>query len=80
MSKFLRIMHRGHSKVGYSERKGRLLMMMSDEQHKHIASVILQWLNQDTNGPAESSVLINAWRNELLHFITNLIRELCEFR
>ncbi len=54
MSKFLRIMHRGHSKVGYSERKGRLLMM-SDEQHKHIASVILQWLNQDTNGPAESS-------------------------
>ena len=55
MSKFLRIMHRGHRKVGYSERKGRLLMMMSDEQHKHIASVILQWLNQDTNGPAESS-------------------------
>ena len=55
MSKFLRIMHRGHRKVGYSERKGRLLMMMSDEQHKHIASVILQWLNQDTNGAAESS-------------------------
>ena len=51
MSKFLRIMHRGHGKVGYSERKGRLLMVMSDEQHKHIASVILQWLNQDTNSP-----------------------------
>ncbi len=55
MSKFLRIMHRGHSKVGYSERKGRLLMVMSDEQHKHIASVILQWLNQDTNSPAGPS-------------------------
>lgn len=55
MSKFLRIMHRGHRKVGYSERKGRLLMMMSDEQHKHIASVILQWLNQDTNSPAGPS-------------------------
>ena len=56
MSKFLRIMHRGHSKVGYSERKGRLLMVMSDEQHKHIASVILQWLNQDKNCAAELSV------------------------
>ncbi|BBO27535.1 hypothetical protein AltI4_19230 [Alteromonas sp. I4] len=55
MSKFLRIMHRGHRKVGYSERKGRLLMVMSDEQHKHIASVILQWLNQDTNNPAGPS-------------------------
>ncbi|MFS1704033.1 hypothetical protein [Alteromonas sp. AMM-1] len=47
MSNFLRIMQRGHRKVRYSKRNGRLLMALSNEQHVQIARVIQQWLTAD---------------------------------
>ncbi|WP_394220469.1 hypothetical protein [Alteromonas gracilis] len=46
-SPFLRIMQKGHKKTGFNTRKGELLMVMSEEDHKRIASLIKTWLEKD---------------------------------
>jgi len=48
-SAFTRIMHRGHRKVGFKKRTSDLLMQLSAEDHKRIASVIASWLDKKDN-------------------------------
>jgi hypothetical protein len=55
MSRFSQLMQKGQRKVNYRQRQGRLLMTLSDEQHKAIASLIQQWLDDSTDQPAASS-------------------------
>jgi|TARA_B100000519_G_scaffold126195_1_gene108884 hypothetical protein len=55
MSRFSQLMQKGQRKVNYRQRQGRLLMTLSDEQHKAIARLIQQWLDDSTDQPAASS-------------------------
>jgi hypothetical protein len=55
MSRFSELMQKGQRKVNYRQRQGRLLMTLSDEQHKAIARLIQQWLDDRTDQPAASS-------------------------
>ena len=55
MSRFSQLMQKGQRKVNYRQRQGRLLMTLSDEQHKAIARLIQQWLDDGTDQPAASS-------------------------
>ncbi len=48
-------MQKGQRKVNYRQRQGRLLMTLSDDQHKAIARLIQQWLDDSTDQPAASS-------------------------
>ncbi|NVK57870.1 MAG: hypothetical protein HWE26_19905 [Alteromonadaceae bacterium] len=47
MSRFSQLMQRGQRKVHYRERQAKLLMTLSDEQHKAIAQLLQYWLNDD---------------------------------
>ncbi|MDC8830856.1 hypothetical protein [Alteromonas gilva] len=47
MSRFKQLMQRGQPKVRYRERQAKLLMTMSDEQHKAIAKLLQHWLKDD---------------------------------
>lgn len=44
-SPFTRIMERGHAKVRYTNKRGNVLMALSEEDHKRIAKLIGQWLD-----------------------------------
>ncbi|WP_412726748.1 hypothetical protein [Alteromonas sp. D210916BOD_24] len=46
-SPFTRIMHKGHQKTGYKKNSGQLLMQLSENDHKRIATLIAQWLEKD---------------------------------
>jgi len=48
-SAFTRIMDRGHEKVGFKKRTSDLIMQLSAEDHKRIASVIASWLDKKDN-------------------------------
>ncbi|MDG6097298.1 hypothetical protein EXU34_07565 [Alteromonas sp. ZYF713] len=55
MSRFSQLMQKGQRKVNYRQRQGRLLMTLSDEQHKAIARLIQQWLDDSATPPTASS-------------------------
>jgi hypothetical protein len=55
MSRFSELMQKGQRKVNYRQRQGRLLMTLADEQHKAIARLIQQWLDDSADQPAASS-------------------------
>lgn len=42
-------MNKGHQKVPYAERKRRLLMQLSENDHKRIAMLIARWLDEPDN-------------------------------
>jgi len=46
-SPFSRIMQKGQKKTGFNTRKGKLLMSMSEEDHKRMALLIQKWLVND---------------------------------
>ncbi|TKB04372.1 hypothetical protein E5672_06110 [Alteromonas portus] len=46
-SPFSRIMRKGQEKTNYKARCGKLLMLMSEEDHQRIAKLISKWLAQD---------------------------------
>jgi len=46
-----RIFVRGHKKLGYKKTTGNLIMQLSANDHKHIATLIAQWLTDDDNSP-----------------------------
>ena len=52
-SLFLRLMKKGHGKTGYKAKNGKFLMMMSEDSHKRIASLIRKWLEQDEKKNAD---------------------------
>ena len=39
-----KLMTRGHEKVNYKDRQGKVLMALSEEDHKRIAKLIAKWL------------------------------------
>lgn len=45
MSRFSQLMQQGQQKVNYKQRQGRLLMTLSDDQYKLIATLIQHWLD-----------------------------------
>ncbi|WP_296044344.1 hypothetical protein [uncultured Alteromonas sp.] len=49
MSRFSQLMQQGQRKVNYRQRQGRLLMTLSDEQHKAIAKLLQHWLDGSTS-------------------------------
>ncbi|WP_218310729.1 hypothetical protein [Alteromonas antoniana] len=49
MSPLTRLLVRGHQKVGYKEKKGRLLMQFSEKDHRRIAQLIAKWLEDSEN-------------------------------
>ena len=42
-----RMMKKGHAKTGYKTTSGKLLMQMSENDHKRIAKLISHWLVRD---------------------------------
>ncbi|MDY6977019.1 MAG: hypothetical protein SVW51_12475 [Pseudomonadota bacterium] len=46
-SSFSRIMRKGQERANYKARSGKLLMLMSEEDHQRIAKLISKWLAQD---------------------------------
>tara|TARA_Y100001968_G_scaffold289562_1_gene292668 strand:+ start:3608 stop:3796 length:189 start_codon:yes stop_codon:yes gene_type:complete len=54
MSRFSELMQKGQRKVNYRQRQGRLLMTLSDKQHRAIARLIQQWLDESPDSPAAS--------------------------
>ncbi|MCW8108657.1 hypothetical protein OPS25_09130 [Alteromonas ponticola] len=46
-SPFVRLMQQGHSKVKYSNKKARMLMLFGDNEHRQIAALIKKWLDED---------------------------------
>ncbi len=54
MSRFSQLMQRGQRKVHYRERQAKLLMTLSDEQHKAIARLLQYWLNEDESDATAS--------------------------
>jgi hypothetical protein len=42
-----RMMKKGQAKTGYKSTSGNLLMQMSENDHKRIATLIAHWLNED---------------------------------
>lgn len=45
VSPFTRIMQKGHEKTRYKPPSGKLLMQLSENNHKRIAKLISQWLD-----------------------------------
>ncbi|GMM67219.1 MAG: hypothetical protein VXZ36_06050 [Pseudomonadota bacterium] len=48
-SPFTRIMQKGHEKTRYKPPSGKLLMQLSENDHKRIAKLISQWLDSKEN-------------------------------
>lgn len=47
-----RIMEKGHNKTGYKTTSGKLLMQLSENDHKRIAQLISLWLSKsETHRP-----------------------------
>lgn len=47
-----RIMEKGHNKTGYKATSGKLLMQLSENDHKRIAQLISLWLSKsETHRP-----------------------------
>ena len=46
-SPFSRIMRKGQEKTNYKARNGKLLMLMGEEDHARIATLISNWIAQD---------------------------------
>ncbi|WP_338517700.1 hypothetical protein [Alteromonas gracilis] len=43
-SPFSRIMQKGHKKTGYKQTSGKLLLALSEDDHKRIAQLVAKWL------------------------------------
>ena len=69
MSRFSELMQKGQRKVNYRQRQGRLLMTLADEQHKAIARLIQQWLDDSADEHAATFSVINDIIFEELLFI-----------
>jgi hypothetical protein len=45
-SPFSRIMQKGHKKTRYKKASGKLLLQLSENDHKRIATLIAKWLDE----------------------------------